>query len=195
MKNINKYILPLIILLFSIQLLDSREVLTQDITSGESQYEEFCSDCHSLTLRGTAHGSSLIGKQFIEKWEKIGFHSLLDYTKESMPPGQQGLLSDKSYKEIHNYILASNNKKTDDSWVAFSDPSTIDQPNERKTNFKNKVIRSFKNISTEDINNPPSSDWLSWRRTIDGQGFSPLKIINTENIKDLKLSWSLSMNE
>ena len=196
MKNISKYKLPLIILLFSILFLDSKGIFSQDLVSdGESQYEEFCSDCHSLSLRGTAHGSSLIGKQFIEKWEKNGFQNLFDYTKKSMPPGQQGLLSEQSYKEIHNYILASNNEETDDSWVAFSDPSTIDQPNERKTNFKNKAIESFKNITTEDINNPPPSDWLSWRRTIDGQGFSPLKAINTQNIKDLKLSWSLSMNE
>ena len=68
---------------------DSKGIFSQDLVSdGESQYEEFCSDCHSLSLRGTAHGSSLIGKQFIEKWEKNGFQNLFDYTKKSMPPGQ-----------------------------------------------------------------------------------------------------------
>ena len=95
MKNINKYKLPLIILLFTILVTNSKGVFPQDLVdSGESQYDEFCSDCHSLSLRGTAHGSSLIGKQFIEKWGKNGFQNLLNYTKKSMPPGQQGLLSD-----------------------------------------------------------------------------------------------------
>ena len=196
MKNNKKNLTVFLgFVLFLFYIFNFQELLSQEVSQGEEKYEEFCSDCHSLSLRGTAHGSSLIGDQFIEKWEKKGFEGLLNYTKESMPPGSQGLLSDKTYKEIHQYILSSNNKKIDGSWVAFSDPSTIDQPQERKTNFKNKPILNFNNITLNDINNPPSSDWLSWRRTVDGQGYSPLKIINTSNIQKLKLSWSLSMNE
>ena len=196
MKNNKKNLTVFLgFVLFLFYIFNFQELLSQEVSQGEEKYEEFCSDCHSLSLRGTAHGSSLIGDQFIEKWEKKGFEDLLNYTKESMPPGSQGLLSDKTYKEIHQYILSSNNKKIDESWVAFSDPSTIDQPQERKTNFKNKPILNFNNITLKDINNPPSSDWLSWRRTVDGQGHSPLKIINTSNIQNLKLSWSLSMNE
>jgi alcohol dehydrogenase (cytochrome c) len=148
-----------------------------------------------LSLRGTAHGSSLLGEQFISKWEKEGFENLLSVTKKSMPPGKQGLLSNETYNQIHQYILASNDQEVDESWVAFSDPSTINQEEERKTNFKNKPILNFKNITLKDINNPPPSDWLSWRRTVDGQGHSPLNIINTENVNNLKLSWSLSMSE
>ena len=182
-------------ILFLIFIFNVDYVFAQKISAGEEQYEEHCSDCHSLNLRGTAHGSSLIGSQFIEKWEKKGFEALLAYTKKSMPPGKQGLINNDVYNEIQKYILKTNNKENDDSWVAFSDPSTIDQPNERKTNFKNKTLLNFKNITSEDINSPPSSDWLSWRRTVDGQGHSPLKIINTKNIQKLKLSWSLSMNE
>ena len=196
MKNNKKNLTVFLgFVLFLSYIFNFQELFSQEVSQGEEKYEEFCSDCHSLSLRGTAHGSSLIGDQFIEKWEKKGFEDLLNYTKESMPPGSQGLLSDKTYKEIHQYILSSNNKKIDGSWVAFSDPSTIDQPQERKTNFKNKPILNFNNITLNDINNPPSSDWLSWRRTVDGQGYSPLKIINTSNIQKLKLSWSLSMNE
>jgi alcohol dehydrogenase (cytochrome c) len=196
MKNNKKNLTVFLsFVLFLSYIFNFQELLSQEVFQGEEKYEEFCSDCHSLNLRGTAHGSSLIGGQFIEKWEKKGFEDLLSYTKESMPPGSQGLLSDKTYKEIHQYILSSNNKEIDESWVAFSDPSTIDQPQERKTNFKNKPILNFNNITLNDINNPPSSDWLSWRRTVDGQGYSPLKIINTSNIQKLKLSWSLSMNE
>ena len=180
MKNNKKNLTVFLgFVLFLSYIFNFQELLSQEVSQGEEKYEEFCSDCHSLSLRGTAHGSSLIGDQFIEKWEKKGFEGLLNYTKESMPPGSQGLLSDKTYKEIHQYILSSNNKKIDGSWVAFSDPSTIDQPQERKTNFKNKPILNFNNITLNDINNPPSSDWLSWRRTVDGQGYSPLKIINT----------------
>ena len=42
------------------------------------------------------------------------------------------------------------------------------------------------------INNPPASEWLQYRRTNDGQGFSPLKQINTSNVKNLEPIWSFS---
>ena len=195
MKNNNKYLGFFISLLFLNYSFSFEEVISQELTKGEVLYEEYCSDCHSLSLRGTAHGSSLLGEQFISKWEKEGFENLLSVTKKSMPPGKQGLLSNETYNQIHQYILASNDQEVDESWVAFSDPSTINQEEERKTNFKNKPILNFKNITLKDINNPPPSDWLSWRRTVDGQGHSPLNIINTENVNNLKLSWSLSMSE
>lgn len=195
MKNNNKYLGFFISLLFLNYSFSFEEVISQELTKGEALYEEHCSDCHSLSLRGTAHGSSLLGEQFISKWEKEGFENLLSVTKKSMPPGKQGLLSNETYNQIHQYILASNDQEVDESWVAFSDPSTINQEEERKTNFKNKPILNFKNITLKDINNPPPSDWLSWRRTVDGQGHSPLNIINTENVNNLKLSWSLSMSE
>jgi len=42
------------------------------------------------------------------------------------------------------------------------------------------------------INNPPAESWLQYRRTNDGQGFSPLKQINTSNVKNLVPIWSFS---
>ena len=59
---------------------------------GETLYDNHCSDCHSLNLRGSAHGSSLLGKDFIAKWNKDKFNSLFEYTKENMPPGKVGSL-------------------------------------------------------------------------------------------------------
>ena len=162
---------------------------------GEKLYDNHCSDCHSLNLRGSAHGSSLIGKDFISKWDKDQFKGLFEYTKENMPPGKVGSLDNAELLEIHNYILTSNDVSNNDGFVSFSDPSTIDQPENRVSNFKNKSLNNFKNITLQNINYPPDSDWLSWRRTTDGKGYSPLKIINTKNIKNIKLSWSLTMNE
>ncbi len=41
--------------------------------------------------------------------------------------------------------------------------------------------------------NPPAGSWLTWRRTLDDVGFSPLKQITKANVKDLRLSWSLTL--
>ncbi|HEX5049770.1 MAG TPA: PQQ-binding-like beta-propeller repeat protein, partial [Gammaproteobacteria bacterium] len=40
---------------------------------------------------------------------------------------------------------------------------------------------------------PPPGDWLSWRRTLDDQGFSPLASIDKKNVGRLQLEWSLAL--
>src|SRR6516165_6821423 len=43
------------------------------------------------------------------------------------------------------------------------------------------------------LQNPPASDWLMWRRTFDGYGYSPLDQINRNNVKDLQVAWTWSL--
>src|SRR5437667_6283304 len=43
------------------------------------------------------------------------------------------------------------------------------------------------------LNNPPAGEWLTWRRTYDDMGFSPLKQITRDNVKNLRVAWSLSL--
>ena len=66
-----------------------------------------------------------------------------------MPPGKIGAIQKEDYSNITSYILNFSNKESDNSqdWVVFSDPSTIDKPDERKSLFENRVIKNFKDIS------------------------------------------------
>ena len=41
---------------------------------------------------------------------------------------------------------------------------------------------------------PAPADWLMWRRTLDGWGFSPLDEINRENVAELRMVWSRALN-
>jgi alcohol dehydrogenase (cytochrome c) len=41
--------------------------------------------------------------------------------------------------------------------------------------------------------NPPEGDWLTWRRTYDDMGFSPLKEIDRSNASRLRVAWSWSL--
>jgi alcohol dehydrogenase (cytochrome c) len=50
-------------------------------------------------------------------------------------------------------------------------------------------------VTDEMLRNPPESAWLNWRRTQDGQGFSPLKEINGGNVRSLRLAWSITMRD
>jgi alcohol dehydrogenase (cytochrome c) len=48
-------------------------------------------------------------------------------------------------------------------------------------------------VTDEMLLHPDPSDWLMWRRTYDGFGFSPLNEITRDNVKDLRVAWSWSL--
>jgi alcohol dehydrogenase (cytochrome c) len=48
-------------------------------------------------------------------------------------------------------------------------------------------------VTDEMLENPSPNDWLTWRRTRDGLGFSPLTGIDKRNVGSLQLAWSLSL--
>ncbi len=48
-------------------------------------------------------------------------------------------------------------------------------------------------VTDEMLLNPSDSDWLMWRRTYNGWGYSPLDEINRDNVGDLELVWSWGM--
>jgi len=50
--------------------------------------------------------------------------------------------------------------------------------------------KPFVPIQDELLWKPDPADWLSWRRTLDGQGFSPLTEINRSNVRQLRLMWT-----
>ena len=51
-------------------------------------------------------------------------------------------------------------------------------------------VRNFKPVTEAMLLNPDPADWLHWRRTLDGWGYSPLTQINRQNAQQLQLAWS-----
>ncbi len=43
------------------------------------------------------------------------------------------------------------------------------------------------------IQNPADGDWLTWRRTLDGWGYSPLDQIDRDSVSSLALAWSRAL--
>ena len=54
-------------------------------------------------------------------------------------------------------------------------------------------VESYTPVTDEMLQNPDPSDWLSWRRTLDGQGHSPLDQIDAGNVGGLRLVWSWAL--
>ena len=50
--------------------------------------------------------------------------------------------------------------------------------------------QSFTPVTDEMLWKPSPNDWLTWRRTLDSWGYSPLKEIDRSNVGRLKMMWS-----
>jgi alcohol dehydrogenase (cytochrome c) len=50
-------------------------------------------------------------------------------------------------------------------------------------------------VSAAQIKDPPPGDWLSFRRTLNGWGYSPLDQITPANVKGLRLVWSRPLTD
>src|SRR5215831_18611258 len=52
---------------------------------------------------------------------------------------------------------------------------------------------SFVPVTDAMLQNPDPADWLMWRRTLNGWGYSPLDQINRTNVRNLKMVWTRGM--
>ena len=52
----------------------------------------------------------------------------------------------------------------------------------------------FEPVTDAVLRSPADADWLQWRRTYDGWGYSPLAQIDRENVGTLQLAWSRALN-
>ena len=51
-------------------------------------------------------------------------------------------------------------------------------------------LRAIEPVTDAELLNPDPADWINWRRTLNGQGYSPLDQINRETVEELRLVWS-----
>jgi alcohol dehydrogenase (cytochrome c) len=54
-------------------------------------------------------------------------------------------------------------------------------------------VATFRPVTDAMLQNPPPADWLSFRRTLNAWGYSPLDQINAGNAKGLREVWSVPM--
>ena len=55
--------------------------------------------------------------------------------------------------------------------------------------------KDFRPVTEAMLRNPAPGDWLNWRRTDNAWGYSPLDQINKQNVQQLQLAWSWSMDD
>ncbi|MGE3509427.1 MAG: PQQ-binding-like beta-propeller repeat protein [Vicinamibacterales bacterium] len=182
--------------------------------AGQSQYQASCGACHGSDLSGTANAPPLAGTDFVNAWSSRSTLDLLEYMRSAMPPTSPGSLGDRSYGDIAAYILQANGAAAGaDRFVASasmtfgslglsgqrvqmtaraaSAPAPAEAiPPPPEDSGVNRQADGLRPVTDADLLSPPEGDWLSWRRTLDGWGYSPLKSMNTSNVHQLQLAWS-----
>ncbi len=58
---------------------------------------------------------------------------------------------------------------------------------------QNSAATEFVPVTDAVLQNPADGDWLMWRRTLDGWGYSPLDQIDRDNVGDLRMVWTRAL--
>ena len=184
---------------------------------GRDQFEHSCARCHGKALEGSQFGPPLKGDDFQGRWAGKALADLFYYIRTNMPPTNPGSISHHDLAALLAYIMQHNgvqagNQPLPDSYEGLQAvlmPGTAMSEQERmrlgpggpiSPNAKlppwpthPNPLKSYTPVTDAMLINPPAGEWLSWRRSLDGKGYSPLKQINRGNVKKLQLAWSMAL--
>jgi len=178
-------------------------------------YQARCASCHGRSARG-GFGPALTGQQFTAKWATAGVDALTKFIRETMPPAEPGSLSTDAYRRLAKVLLHANGiavLETGEGPEAPSGPTKAqilsassnegggllppvpndDAPYRAALERRAALLRAVKPVTDDMLLNPPPADWLQWRRTYDGLGYSPLDRIDRTNAGQLQVAWSLAL--
>lgn len=178
---------------------------------GAQTYAQNCAVCHGESMAGGQFAPAIKGAPFLGKWSGASIGELDEYIRRSMPPGSAGSLADDQYRALLAHILAENDYE--EPGVALSGDETqlaaiplpppppvtefsigIGGVSERfpqpEWPGRRDPFANYTPITQAMLSDPAPEDWLAWRRSHMGQGYSPLAQITTENADKLRIAWA-----
>ncbi len=180
--------------------------------AGKIAYDQNCLSCHGRTLDNGQFGPPLRGATFNMNWAGGTVGDLVDYISTRMPPATPGSLGAETYANIATYVLSSNGigpgpRDMPTDAVALANlripgagqrrgaPGGGLTPGVALPNAPppSTLLEQMTPVTDEMLANPSAGDWLTWRRTLDSQGYSPLQQIDRSNVKNLRVAWSWSL--
>jgi alcohol dehydrogenase (cytochrome c) len=180
----------------------------EQVGLGRTLYAASCAACHGQELEGGG-GRPLRGRTFMGRWAGgTSLGAMFKYIHDKMPPGGAGSLSADQIADLMALILKENGLKPGPTPLpadyqalqAMHLPYTGDTSGglalEAKLPpwpAKPNPAAALSAVTDAALQSPPDADWLSWRRTLDGQGFSPLNQITRTNVASLRLAWSFNL--
>jgi S-disulfanyl-L-cysteine oxidoreductase SoxD len=81
---------------------------TEQVESVRATYASQCASCHGAELGGSGNAPPLAGLGFLFFWQDRDLGALFTYTKENMPQGSPGTLTDAQYAALTALMLEAN---------------------------------------------------------------------------------------
>lgn len=171
---------------------------------GKRDYAAYCASCHGPDLAGVHLSPGLVGDRFDMTWRGKPAEVLAFHLRRMPPPtaGKLVELSDKTYADILAYLLQVNGFTPGDVALPLEMSALAEITIPRlegeqydpvvpvtKSAAQIALLNDLPAVTDEMLLNPSPNDWLQWGRAYNGHSYSPLKQINKENVKDLKLAW------
>jgi alcohol dehydrogenase (cytochrome c) len=192
-------------------------------TAGRAVYQTNCASCHAADLSGR-EGPQLAGANFLSQWGDRTIGELVNFMQSTMPPGGASLGGD-AYVNLAAFILDANSAQAGNQALAAASGVTIrsvapgqraaylqpggaataQQAKQEKQGKQEKQtprgitvageVKNYTPVTDAMLRNPDPGDWLMIRRDYKANYFSPLNQITTQNVNDLRLVWSWSMQD
>jgi alcohol dehydrogenase (cytochrome c) len=162
--------------------------------AGKQVYSRQCAECHGSNLQGQA-GPALAGPKFASnlRYSKMSAQQLFDFIKTRMPPNAPGSLSDEYYRQVVAYILSRNGHPAGSTPLTAAAGAGQNNNNEITKNAISQSVQGTVpaganvNVSDQRMKSAEkdAKDWLLHGRTYSNQRYSPLRQINTNNVRSL----------
>jgi alcohol dehydrogenase (cytochrome c) len=180
---------------------------TAQAANGRRVYLQLCASCHA-DAGGTANGPPLVGPDFRQRWFGRAAQPLFDYTRARMPPTGPASLPQDTYVDILAYLFSrsglapgTSRLSADAASLGAQLPWQIPQGGGETPGGlalpaappRVNPLDAISPVTDTMLASPPPSEWLTWRRTWDSQGFSPLKQITASNVSSLRIVWSWAL--
>lgn len=183
---------------------------------GHGAYTQYCEVCHGPNLNDGRFGLTLKGVSFRGRWSGKPMLELFTLVRTTMPPAAPDSLGDSMYADLLAYIMQANDIAPGDRELPAGDtelatvtfPGKLLSSQERLRLYSLGVaenaelppwpappnpLEQYSPVTDAMLADPPSQDWLTWRRTYDAKAFSPLKQITRDNVTELRTAWTLTL--
>jgi alcohol dehydrogenase (cytochrome c) len=198
----------------------AEKIPSEQAARGQGAYSKDCASCHGATLEGTQFGPTLKGATFTDHWSTRSSDAFSEKLRTTMPPGKLGVLSAETYADIEAYVIKANAfsppgpGEQPKPASASAEPSKQPAPaSERQAagmmaplrrdgddaqylavaKSHKEMLAALPAVTDATLEHPAPGDWLMWRRTYEGLGYSPLRQINRSNVKNLRVVWSWNL--
>jgi alcohol dehydrogenase (cytochrome c) len=177
-------------------------------TQGKTVYDRNCLSCHGPNLDDGEFGPPLKGVEFRLRWGAKPIDGVFaEMTR--MPPAAPNSLGEDTYVQLLAFLARENGVLPGTRALsgepaalrAVALPAAVGGPSGGLTlgvpipppPTRANPLDRLTPVTDAMLSAPADGEWLTWRRSFDAQGFSPLTQVTRDNVVDLRLVWSWAL--